>query len=367
MITLLIDNLKQSDNRIRYFGGFKFDSNQPISDDWELFGDFLFILPRFEIIRRENKYYFAYNLDNKNKENNSDLINDLKEISFPPLEKSEFNNKILSRADNPNKTEWHKNIEKAKAKINSGEIDKIVLSRQTELTCSKKIIPENLLKKLKSESNNCYHFLFELEQSFTFLGATPEKLFTRIGDKIECEAIAGTVRRGDNETEDEQQSKFLLSNQKDMIEHRFVIKSILEALKGLIKEETDAQTADVDLLKLSKLQHLVSRFEYTLQNNVSDYDLYKQLHPTAAVGGYPKEQALSVITEIEKFDRGWYASPIGWIGDESTELVVGIRSALVNNNRLLLYSGAGIIESSDSDSEYDEIENKLSNFLNILT
>ena len=76
---------------------------------------------------------------------------------------------------------------------------------------------------------------------------------------------------------------------------------------------------------------------------------------------------VDIDKEIEKFDRGWYAGPIGWIGNESTELVVGIRSALVNNNRLLLYSGAGIIESSDADSEYEEIENKLSNYINILT
>jgi menaquinone-specific isochorismate synthase len=367
LITSLINNIKRSDKRIRYFGGFKFDSSQSLSDNWEMFGDFLFILPRFEIIRRENNFYFACNIDNNNKLSKNKLLNELKEFSFSQKEKSEFKNKVLSRKDNPDKAGWHGNIEKAKDKISSTEIEKIVLSRQTVLICKDNINPEFLLKELKSKSNNCYHFLLELDHSFAFLGATPEKLFTRIGENIECEAIAGTTRRSDNEAEDEQLGMFLINNQKDLTEHHFVVKSIYEALSGLIDEEKDNKTPDVTILKLSKLQHLISRFKYNLQDHVSDYDLYERLHPTAAVGGYPKKQALREIAEIENFDRGWYAAPIGWIGDESTELVVGIRSALINNNCLLLYSGAGIIESSDADSEYEEIENKLSNFLNILT
>jgi len=364
-LTNLIENLKKSDKRIRYFGGFKFDSNQPISDDWKLFGNFLFILPKFELIRRDTHYYFACNINNIHLKNNNELIENLNGLSFYLPEKTKFRNKLISRSDNPDKSGWSKNIENAKDKINLGEIDKIVLSRQTELICEEDLSPEGLLKRLKSENTNSYHFLLKLNDNYTFIGVSPEKLFTRNGYKIECEAIAGTVRRGKNEMEDEQLGRFLLNNKKDITEHRFVIKSIVESLREFVELKTETQKIDVKLLKLSELQHLVSRFEYDLKTDVSDYDLFVKLHPTAAVGGYPKKQALKEISETEKFDRGWYAAPIGWIGSESTEFVVGIRSGLLNNNRLLLYSGAGIIESSDAVAEWDEIENKLSNYLKI--
>jgi menaquinone-specific isochorismate synthase len=361
----LLRILKQNDNKIRYFGGFKFDSNSTISDEWKTFGDFLFILPQFELFRNEIKYYFACNFRDDSTTNNNELINQLKELSFSKPEKSNFKNEILSRKDKPNKTGWNDNIDKAKTKIRSGVIEKIVLSRQTELIFKETISPESLLKKLKSKSDNCNHFLFKFDNSTAFVGATPEKLFARKSDKIECEAIAGTARRGEDEKEDEQLGNFLINSKKDIAEHRYVIKSIIEALQNLVEEKPETQKVDVELLKLSKLQHLISRFEYDLKNNITDYDLYERLHPTAAVGGYPKEQALKAIRDLEMFDRGWYAAPIGWIGSDSTEFVVAIRSGLINNNRLLLYSGAGIIESSDADSEWDEIENKLSNYLNI--
>lgn len=361
----LVKNLKKSDKRLKYFGGFKFDSNQPISDDWKFFDYCLFILPRFEVIRRENIFYFACNFSNFNSNSKNELLDDFRELSFSLSDKTEFKNKIISRKDNPDRSGWNSYIEKAKSKISLGKIGKIILSRQTELVCEKEISPESLLKKLMTQNNSCYHFLFQINRLSTFVGASPEKLFTRMGDKIECEAIAGTVRRGKNEIEDEQLGSFLINNQKNITEHRFVIKSIVESLDKLVESKDEPEKIDVELLKLSNLQHLVSRFRYNLKINVSDYDLLDKLHPTAAVGGYPKKQALKEIAKIEMFDRGWYAAPIGWIGIESTEFVVGIRSGLVNNNRLLLYSGAGIIESSETEAEWDEIENKLGNFLSV--
>lgn len=362
----LIKNLKNNETELKYFGGFRFDTNRPISNEWKLYGDFVFILPKFELIRRKDKFYFACNFKTDSLQIKEDLIKELNTILFSPVVTPEYDNKVLNRVDSPDKSGWQRKIEKAKEKIHSGDFDKIVLSRKTELDFEKKINPEILLKKLKSNSDNCYLFLLQINESSSFMGATPEKLFTRKNKKIECEAIAGTIRRGDDKETDKKLGNQLLNSKKDIKEHQYVIKSITESISDIVKDYKESQKVDIDLLKLSNIQHLVSKFSYDLKENINDFDLLKRFNPTAAVGGYPKKNALKAIDEIEDFDRGWYASPIGWIGNKSTEFIVGIRSGLINNNRLLLYSGAGIIESSDVDSEWNEIENKLSNFLDII-
>jgi isochorismate synthase EntC len=84
-------------------------------------------------------------------------------------------------------------------------------------------------------------------------------------------------------------------------------------------------------------------------------DLVKALHPTPAVGGYPREPALKLIREREGLDRGWYAAPIGWVGARGEgEFVVGLRSALVRGETATLFAGCGIVADSDPASELAE-------------
>ena len=121
------------------------------------------------------------------------------------------------------------------------------------------------------------------------------------------------------------------------------------------------------MLKLARVQHILKRFRFSLKKSVSDFELINALHPTAAVGGYPKENIKNEIHALEQFDRGWYAAPVGWIGKDASEFAVAIRSGLIDKDTLYLYSGAGIIDGSVSESEWDEIENKISNFLKALS
>ena len=94
--------------------------------------------------------------------------------------------------------------------------------------------------------------------------------------------------------------------------------------------------------------------------------LLDRLHPTPAVGGYPTENALPEIARIEPFSRGWYAAPVGWIGAESTQFAVAIRSGLVQGKTMSLFSGAGIVRGSDPHEEWQEVENKIQDFLSVL-
>ncbi|MCK5033282.1 MAG: chorismate-binding protein, partial [Calditrichia bacterium] len=123
---------------------------------------------------------------------------------------------------------------------------------------------------------------------------------------------------------------------------------------------------EISVIKLRRLQHLYSKFHGKLKDETSDIEILSALHPTPAVGGVPGKEALEHIQSMEPFHRGWYAAPVGWIGYNSAEFAVAIRSGLVNGKNLALYSGGGIVDGSDVNSEWQEIENKIGNFLKAL-
>ena len=90
-------------------------------------------------------------------------------------------------------------------------------------------------------------------------------------------------------------------------------------------------------------------------------------NPTPAVGGFPRPQALKLIQELEPFERGWYAAPVGWVGYDDAEFAVAIRSGLVDRDRLLLFAGAGIVSGSQAEEEWAEVENKIRHFTDLFT
>ncbi|MGA9286713.1 MAG: chorismate-binding protein, partial [Anaerobacillus sp.] len=91
------------------------------------------------------------------------------------------------------------------------------------------------------------------------------------------------------------------------------------------------------------------------------------LHPTPALGGYPQEEAVMEIKQIENLDRGWYAGPVGWIDHQGNgEFAVAIRSGLLNGDQAKLYAGCGIVGDSDLHSEYEETKMKFKPMLTAL-
>ena len=108
--------------------------------------------------------------------------------------------------------------------------------------------------------------------------------------------------------------------------------------------------------------HLMTQFNGILHPRISDDLILSSLHPTPAVGGYPKEKALKYIKELEPFNRGWYAGVLGFAGYNSAEFCVAIRSGLVKGKTLTLYAGAGIVKESTMEGEWNEIEEKIKSF-----
>ncbi len=353
---------------LRFYGGISFNCKD-VPENWRDFGCCRFIIPKFEVIRNDKHFFIAYNfcvdtsLEKKYLLNNllSDLLDNLKseinnlifeEVKIPVIKSS-----IIKREDLPEKDKWEENISKLLAEIKNNKIKKVVLARESTIGTDNKIDPISLFRSLKKKAPNTIHFYFQFTNESAFLGASPELLYSRKNREIKCEAIAGTRKRGKTEQEDLLLESELINSDKEKNEHEFVCESIKNTLKSCC--ETISKNEKLSNMKLATVQHLYTPFSGKLHNDITDTELLQMLHPTPAVGGTPKLKALEKIALLENFNRGWYAGPIGYFGIKKSEFAVAIRSCLLKENKLYIYSGAGIVNGSDAEKEWIELENKI--------
>jgi menaquinone-specific isochorismate synthase len=251
---------------------------------------------------------------------------------------------------------WNVAIHATLSEIASGSVRKIVLARTRTFRLSEPADPCELLSRLGENEPGTYQFMIEPLPGVAFVGASPERLFRRSGRLLESEAVAGTRPRGETPEADWQQADNLFSSEKDKREHALVLDRIRERLEGAVEQLRVARGAR--LLRLARVQHLCTPVEASLLADVTDADLLARLHPTPAVCGQPAERARTIIRACEPFDRGLYAGPIGLLG-ETSEVCVGIRSALVLGSSVVAFAGAGIVAGSDAHAEWRETEHKL--------
>ncbi|WP_310482431.1 isochorismate synthase [Chamaesiphon sp. VAR_48_metabat_403] len=363
-------NLSSLFPNVRYYGGIGFSQDRWIDPSWKLFGNYRFVVPRFEIWTDGVGTFFACNcLGNFRSEQwdrDLDLILDeLIQLDLTPLEIVIDPPVQIDRSDTPDLHEWERNINLALAKFADLKLEKIVLARKSILTFTKDLQPQLLLLLLQPNNHPSYHFCFQIDATTAFIGTSPERLYYRHDRLLKTEAIAGTRHRGASIQSDIQLSEELRSSLKDVREHQLVVDNLKLILAQLCQSvKIDRETA---ILKLNKVQHLYTQCQGILTPDITDTDILPQLHPTPAVGGVPRTQALKLIQELEPFERGWYAAPVGWVGADDAEFAVAIRSGLVDRNRLLLFAGAGIVTGSQSEEEWIEIENKIRHFTDLFT
>jgi len=346
----------------RYYGGARFDPHGQPDEEWAAFSAYRFVLPRFELHAGETTLVCNLVLP-RDTDDASKIVQEIEDLSLPEGASGALLPAPMFREDSPDFQGWKENVERALSAFSEGRLGKVVLARRAEFGFDRDLDPTLLLESLKAATPGCFHFYAEPEDGIAFLGASPERLFRRDGRSVESEAVAGTRARGVSSVEDEGLRDDLLHSAKDRVEHTYVSKGIREALEPLceVLEIED----HVSEMKLARGRHLRSKVGGTLEDGVTDAALLDAMHPTPAVGGYPRNEALEQIHDLEPFDRGWYAGPVGWIGQEASEFAVGIRSGLVRGRTLALFSGAGIVAGSVPDEEWAEIEQKIGDFTGI--
>ena len=345
----------------RYYGGARFDPRGQPDEEWAAFGAYRFVLPRFELHAGETETTLVCNLVlPKDMDDASKIVQEIEDLSLPEGASGALLPAPMFREDSPDFQGWRENVERALSAFSEGRLGKVVLARRAEFGFCRDLDPTLLLESLKAATPGCFHFYAEPESGTAFLGASPERLFRREGRSVESEAVAGTRPRGVSSAEDEGLREDLLHSAKDRSEHTYVSKGIREALEPLC-EELEIEDS-VSEMMLARGRHLRSKVRGRLRDGVTDAELLDAMHPTPAVGGHPRSEALEQIHALEPFDRGWYAGPVGWIGQEASEFAVGIRSGLVRGRTLALFSGAGIVAGSVPDEEWAEIEQKIGDF-----
>lgn len=271
---------------------------------------------------------------------------------------------VLSRREISEKP-YEAAVQAALERIQSSHYEKIVLARGIQLTADRDWESLKALNRLREKFSGCYCFSFGGGAGRSFIGATPERLLRMHKGALSTEAIAGSAPRGLSAGQDARLSRALLESVKDQHEHRCVCDSILRRLRQLgITGETAGQP---QLMALANVQHLHTPIQAQVGEQVHLLDIAEVLHPTPAVGGAPREPALPDIPIFEEMDRGLYAGLIGWFNHlNDGEMVVGIRSALIEGTKASLYAGAGIVNGSIPEKENEETELKLNALLSVL-
>lgn len=353
------DRLRSCDKRVRYFGGMCFDSTH-VGDEWSSFEPLVFVLPLIECVLRHDQFYLCVNVCDEKSYQDALLV--LDRISFYALEFTALP-KVLHQKHQPHKKQWETLVNEILRLEDRGDINKVVLSRRTDVVFESPLNAAALLKKLFELAPSSSRFYFQFDDQHAFFGASPERLYRRSGRNLTTYAIAGTRPRCHDDRDDAIQ-KDLLSSVKDQHEHGLVVDWINQHLSSLVVHSKHDQ--EPCLLTLNHSYHLMTRFEAELKEGVEDATLLKTLHPTPAVAGHPQKEALKLIKKLEPFSRGWFAGPVMCLGCDEADVVVAIRSAMVCDNIMYVYAGAGIVTGSNPSLEWDEVDNKIFNMRAVL-
>ncbi|WP_124055294.1 isochorismate synthase [Arcanobacterium ihumii] len=278
----------------------------------------------------------------------------------------------------PDVLEWQAQVERASQTIRAGEADKIVLSRTLALHTSTQIDERQILSRLHQKYPSTWIFAID-----GLIGASPEMLAASAaiiddsplsgteGNKVFARVLAGTLPIQQNSdpatgsslshnayshAELDEKSRLLTASEKDQLEHQVAVESVVSTLTKVGKVETSGTF----VLTLPNVLHLATDVVADLFDSSSIIDIAGLLHPTAALGGSPKDAVLEIIDTIEVTDRDRYGAPVGWISSGNFgQWCVALRCARIDsNNTARAWAGGGIMGDSVPSIELAETEAK---------
>lgn len=267
---------------------------------------------------------------------------------------------VVVEAEDPRR--WVRRVESATERIRAGELVKVVLAREVTVTGDEPFDAVSLLHRLRAVSPGSFAYLVD-----GFLGVTPELLVSRLGDVVRAHPMAGTAPRTGDPDADARRAGELLGSHKNRVEHQITIDAVHDTLLPWCSY-LDAEP-EPSVVAAGPVQHLATLVEGRLsQPEPSVLELVAALHPTPAVGGWPRGVALDIQAELEGLDRGRYAGPVGWVdADGNGVFSVGIRGVQLDGVVARLLTGVGVVAESDPLAELEETRSKAQTVLGALT
>ncbi|MBX7115992.1 MAG: isochorismate synthase [Myxococcaceae bacterium] len=243
---------------------------------------------------------------------------------------------------------WGGLIEKLLTAIGSGRLEKGVAARQVWVSASEPFDALAVAGRLQERFPSCRVFVWRQEDGSHFVGASPETLCRVSEREVVTEALAGTAPPNEAER--------LFASEKDRREHQAVVTHLQTVLSAL------CEALDIDskpsLRRLPNVAHLRTGIRGVLKPGVSVMSVARALHPTPAVAGAPVTVAMDILRDVEGFDRGWYTGALGYADEQSLELCVALRSALLTRETARVFVGAGVVKGSTADGEWRETQTK---------
>jgi isochorismate synthase len=260
---------------------------------------------------------------------------------------------------------WTAAVESAAARLRAGDAAKVVLAREVLARGDGVVSAAMVARSLRAAYPSCFTYLMTGADGTAFAGASPELLVRRSGSRAFSQPMAGSVARGATDAEDELLARQLEDSAKDAVEHRLVSDFVVAALRPFARS---VKAPPPEVVRFTNIQHLATSVAAELLDPPADaLQLAAALHPTPAVGGWPRDAADALIDELEGMERGWYAGAVGWIdGRGDGEFAVALRCGLLWEDGARLYAGVGVMPDSDPARELEETELKFKALLTAL-
>ena len=336
-------------------GGFAYRPQRDPGGPWSGFPALLLRVPALALIRKRGRTFAVAAAARA-----EDLLElDKPNVLAPPARRLE-----VTPVRNP--LAWTAAVDNAAARLRAGDAAKVVLAREVLARGDGVVAAGTVARALRAAYPSCFIYLVTGSDGTAFVGASPELLVRRSGETAHAEPMAGSVARGATEEEDDRLARRLEASTKDADEHRLVSSFVVEALRPFAKS---VAARPPEVVRFTNIQHLATAVSAVLRSPApSALELAAALHPTPAVGGWPREAAEALIDELEAMERGWYAGGVGWIDARGDgEFAVALRCGLLWEDGARLYAGVGVMPDSDPAHELEETELKFKALLSALT
>ncbi len=280
------------------------------------------------------------------------VINSCSELIKSSGLKTSFDSPFIddfSRSLETSKTNMKKVVHRGIQLVDKDILEKIVLANRIKIKLKNKLDLVEILKRFKKNQPNTCRYVWKRNSKDILFGASPEKLFSFSKPNLTLEALAGTISTNSN-------FKKLLKSTKDLKEHNYVIQHLIKSLE--VSKITNFKKSDIKVNSFGDISHLQTLI-FSKVENICPFELLKNLHPSPAVCGYPKNAALDWINTLESFPRGNYASPMGWVDSSgNASFLLAIRGARCIEENIEFTAGSGIVSGSVLEKEIDEIKLK---------
>jgi isochorismate synthase len=349
-----------------FMGGFAFAHEGGSSPEWSSLPPACLVLPEVVLSRQGNQARLTLNAVIQPDDDADAVVERRRELApaaMPLLDPDPVQRTRVASAAPP--SHYEHAVERAVERIRKGELEKVVLAREVRAHAAAPHDPAAVFGALRELFPACYCWCVGTPEA-AFVGASPELLVRRDGQRAQTVALAGTTRRSADPSVDDHLGEQLLQSTKDRAEQAIVARRIERTLDPV--SLWVAAGEEPVLVKVHNVQHLATPIRAQLADPVPAVELAGMLLPTPAVGGEPREAALPLIPALEGLDRGWYAGAVGWTDlAEDGEFCVALRCALLRGRVAHLYAGCGIVSESVPAEELAETEVKLQALLPLVS